>query len=178
MKAIQLFKQRLYEKEIWEKSISLNRWDFIKEGNAVDTNLYLIEAGCVHAFFLENEMEHSMYFGFEGSLITDLSSFLTEEKSSLNIRCIKRTHAKVISKAKLNEFIQRDSEISQLWISVLSELSVWHIEREKDLLYNAPITRLQRVLLRQPQLFQKIPRKYIASYLRMSPESLSRIYKS
>lgn len=178
MEAIQLLKQRLNEKKKWEKQLSLNRWDFIKQENSINTNLYYIEEGCVHAYFSENKNERSMYFGFEGSLITDLSSFLTSKKSALNIRCIKKTKAKVISRIKLNEFIQNDPEVSKLWIGVLSELSLWHIEREMDLLHKSPTTRFQRILSRQPRLLQHVPHKYIASYLGMSPESLSRIHKS
>jgi hypothetical protein len=51
-------------------------------------------------------------------------------------------------------------------------------EREKDILTYSPLKRYQRVLKRSPQLFQEIPNKYIASYLRMSPETLSRLKKS
>jgi len=178
MTAIQLFKEELNAKNIWKKNIALNRWDFIKEGDSIDTNLYFIVKGCVHAYFMENTIEHSMYFGFKGSLITDLSSFLTAQKSSLYIKCLKKTEAKVISKAKLNDVIYNDNKLSELWIDVLSELSLWHIEREKDLLYSSPLARLQRVLSRQPELLQKVPHKYVASYLRMTPENLSRIYKS
>ncbi len=52
------------------------------------------------------------------------------------------------------------------------------LEREKDILIHSPRKRYERVLKRSPQLFQEIPHKYIASYLRMSPETLSRIKKS
>ena len=41
-----------------------------------------------------------------------------------------------------------------------------------------PRQRLQRVLGRSPRLFQEVPHKYIASYLRMSPETLSRLLNS
>jgi len=178
MEAIQRLKQKLNEHKKWETQISMNRWDFIKQENTINTNLYYIEEGCVHAYFLENKKERSMYFGFEESLITDLSSFLSSKKSALNIKCIKKTKAKVISKIKLDEFIQNDPEISKLWIDVLSELSLWNLEREIDLLHKSPTARLERILSRQPQLLQNVPHKYIASYLGMSPESLSRIHKS
>jgi lipocalin len=52
------------------------------------------------------------------------------------------------------------------------------IEREKDILTASPRERYLRVLKRSPQLFQEIPDKYIANYLRMSPETLSRMKKS
>jgi hypothetical protein len=42
-------------------------------------------------------------------------------------------------------------------------------------LINAPAERYERVLKRSPKLFQEVPNKYIANYLRMSPETLSRL---
>lgn len=52
------------------------------------------------------------------------------------------------------------------------------IEREIDILTFSPAERLNRVQERSPHLFQEIPSKYIAAYLRMTPETLSRIRKS
>jgi len=66
----------------------------------------------------------------------------------------------------------------QIWLEVLNQLIYQQIEREQDLLITSPIERYKRVLQRSPLLFQEIPNKYIASYLRMTPETLSRIKKS
>ena len=49
------------------------------------------------------------------------------------------------------------------------------MEREHDLMLADPKMRLERVRQRSPQLFQEVPHKYIAAYLRMSPETLSRL---
>ena len=51
------------------------------------------------------------------------------------------------------------------------------LERETDLLIKSPQVRYEKVLKRSPQLFQEIPLTYIASYLRMTPETLSRLRK-
>ena len=51
-------------------------------------------------------------------------------------------------------------------------------ELENDLIIYSPQKRFERVFKRSPQLFQEIPQKYIASYLRMTPETLSRILKN
>ena len=49
---------------------------------------------------------------------------------------------------------------------------------EIDILTNSPKERYKRVLKRSPQLFQEIPNRHIANYLRMSAETLSRLKKS
>ena len=65
-----------------------------------------------------------------------------------------------------------------LWKQILEAFVIQQMDRETDLLTKSPEERFKRVLNRSPQLFQEIPHKYIASYLRMSPETLSRIKKS
>ena len=178
MKSFESLKQQLNDSDLWDNELEFDRWEYIKEVDTTNTNLYFIEKGCVRVYFLEDVHEHSLYFGYEGSLVSDLSSFLSESNSSLLIQCISKTRTKVISKASFNDFIQSNPSSSKLWIDVLSDLSLWHLEREKDLLINSPSERFERILSRQPELFQKVPHKYIASYLGMSPESLSRLQNS
>ena len=60
---------------------------------------------------------------------------------------------------------------------MLGELIYQQMERERDILTSSPLERYKRVLSRSPQLFQEIPNKHIASYLRMTPETLSRLKK-
>lgn len=64
------------------------------------------------------------------------------------------------------------------WMKILENLLLQQIEREIDILTNSPKERYLRVLKRSPLLFQEIPHKHIANYLRMSPETLSRLKKS
>jgi len=71
-----------------------------------------------------------------------------------------------------------DNESLMQYTQLLENLITQQIEREIDLLTDSPSERLHRVLNRSPDLFQQIPLKYIASYLRMSPETLSRIRNS
>ena len=175
---IQSLKQQLSEANIWDELLTFNRWEYIKKENSKDTNLYFIEEGCVRVYFLEDSHEHSLYFGYKGSLISALDSFLSEESSSIIIQCLHKTKVKVISKEAFTKFIQESETGFDLWQKALSGLTQMQLEREKDLLIQSPQLRYERILLRQPLLFQNVPHKYIASYLRMTPETLSRILNS
>lgn len=176
--SLQYLKQKLSKANIWDRELEFNRWEYIKTAGTVNTNLYFIEEGCTRVYFSEGSDEHCLYFGHKGSLISALDSFLSEKPSSIIIQCINKTKAKVISKTKFHHFIQNNDVASNLWQEVLTELTQWHLEREKDLLIHSPALRYKRVLSRQPDLFQHVPHKYIASYLRMTPETLSRILNS
>lgn len=76
------------------------------------------------------------------------------------------------------ELMESSAGNINLWNFILKDLIFQQMERERDLLTSSPFERYRRVLERSPQLFQEIPNRYIASYLRMTPETLSRMKKS
>jgi CRP-like cAMP-binding protein len=149
----------------------------IREGQ-VEQSLYFIETGAVRVFHVTEFEEQTIRFGYEGSIITSLSSFITGNPSEFWIEALRKTEVKIISKIKLYEIVNESSESQQQYNKLLESLIVQQMEREIDLLTESPTKRLQRVLDRSPNLFQEIPLKYIASYLRMTPETLSRIRNS
>lgn len=149
----------------------------IREGQ-VEQSLYFIETGAVRVFHVTEFEEQTIRFGYEGSIITSLSSFITGKPSEFYIEALRKTVLKLISKQKLYEIVHESSESLIQYNKLLESLIVQQMEREIDLLTESPIKRLQRVLDRSPNLFQEIPLKYIASYLRMTPETLSRIRNS
>ncbi len=155
----------------------LKREEFLKISESIDTNIYFIEKGGVRVFFEENFEEHTLYFGYKESIITAIDSFFSNSKSEIEIQALRKTEVNFLSKKEFTKFISSHSKYQNLWYKVLEEIIVHQSEREKDLLISSPIKRYQRVLERRPELFQEIPNKYIASYLRMTPETLSRIKK-
>ncbi len=74
--------------------------------------------------------------------------------------------------------MRSDPQRMQAWHLMMQQLVYQQLEREVDLLTQSPKERYKRVLKRSPQLFQEIPARHIASYLRMTPETLSRLKKS
>lgn len=160
-----------------EKTIILERNEFLKVKGSIDTNVYYIESGSLRAFVLDNFEEQIIRLGYKENLIVPLDSFLTGNPSDLYIQAIKKTVIKVITKAQIDVFLKTEAN-RNLWIKILETLVVQQMEREIDILTNSPGERYERVLKRSPQLFQEIPNKHIASYLRMSAETLSRLKKS
>lgn len=161
----------------WEKK-EFRRNEFLKIAGSTDTSIYFIEKGSVRIFMTDEHEERIIRFGYTGNIIVSLDSFLSGNPSDLYIQAIKRTSVKVASKKDFYEFIQSDEANMKFWMHILEDLVLQQLEREKDLLINAPGKRFERVLNRSPRLFQEVPNKYIANYLRMSPETLSRLKKS
>ena len=107
-----------------------------------------------------------------------LDSFIQHTPSAFHIQALRKTEVLVLSKRKFEEIIHAHPNLKEEWIVMLQALIIQQLDREKDLLISSPLDRYERVLKRSPQLFQEVPNKYIADYLRMTPETLSRIMNS
>lgn len=162
--------------QLSDKTITINRNEFLKIKGSVDTNIYYIESGSLRVFVLDDYEEQILRFGYRDNIIVSLDSFLKGTPSNLFIQAIKKSVIKVVSKQQIDNWLEIESN-SNLWINILEDLVIQQMEREIDILTNSPKERYERVLKRSPLLFQEIPNKHIANYLRMSPETLSRLKK-
>jgi CRP/FNR family transcriptional regulator, anaerobic regulatory protein len=149
----------------------------IREGET-ERHVYLVQSGLVRVFLLTELEEQTIRFGYKGSVINSLASFLTTTPSSFYIEAIRKTVVRVITKDVFRSIVHADADSLNNYNRMLELLLVQQIDREIDLLTVSPTERLNRVLKRSPDLFQEVPLKYIANYLRMTPETLSRIRNS
>lgn len=159
------------------KKRTLERNQFLCQKGSIDTHLYYIEDGSVRIFIINGDEEQNIRFGYKGNFVVALDSFITGAPSNLYIQAIKKTEVRLISKKQIDEFIEQDGR-QMLWTKMLEDLILQQMNREIDILTVSPKERYKRVMERSPQLFQEIPHRHIANYLRMSAETLSRLKKS
>ena len=144
----------------------------------IERDIYYVVSGAIRVIYLTEFEEQTIRFGYEGSIINSLSSFLKGAPSEFYIEAMRKTHVKIISKEAFLKLVYESLENLRQYTTMLEEVITQQIDRETDLLTASPAERLRRVLARSPNLFQEVPLKYIASYLRMKPETLSRIRNS
>ncbi len=180
MNLIKELKERIdrFEPNIWKKDILLKRNEFLKVKGSTDSNLYYVLNGSLRVFIEDEYEEHTIRLAYKDSFFGALDSFITEGPSPFYIQAIKKCELQSVSKKQFMQFIESDPSNLSLWLKISEQLIYQSMEREVDILTHSPLERYQRVLARSPQLFQEIPGKYIASYLRMTPETFSRIKKS
>ena len=160
------------------KNVVVKRNEYLKVHGSVDTNIYFIENGSLKIFILDDIEERIVRFGYTGNIIVSLDSYLSEKPSEFYIQAIRKTIVKIIPKEVFQQFVRESENNKEMYIQMLEELVIQQIDREKDLLISSPKERYHRVLKRSSNLFQEVPHKHIANYLRMSPETLSRLKKS
>ncbi|MGC4104609.1 Crp/Fnr family transcriptional regulator [Ferruginibacter sp.] len=152
--------------------------EFLLREGETEKHLYMVVSGAIRVLYLSEFEEQTIRFGYEGSLINSLSSFIKSAPSEFYIEAIRKTTIKMIAKEDFLQLVHKDHETLSQYVSLLELLLTQQIDREIDLLITSPSERLKRVLERSPNVFQQVPLKYIASYLRMKPETLSRIRNS
>jgi CRP-like cAMP-binding protein len=163
--------------DLAEKTLVLERNGFLKVSGSIDTHVYYVESGSLRVYVFDGEEEQIIRFGYKGNLLVSMDSFLTGKPSESAIQAIKKTVVRIINKQKLEEYLNAQPN-QHYWKSILENTILQQLEREMDILTQTPVDRYQRVLKRSPQLFQEIPHRYIANYLRMTPKTLSRLKKS
>jgi len=96
----------------------------------------------------------------------------------VSIQAIRQSNLLQANKKDFEAYMAKSTERLSTYNALLKELMGIFYEREVDLLISSPAECLERVRQGSPQLFQEVPHKYIASYLCMTPETLSRMLKS
>ena len=119
--------------------------------------------------------EHIVQFALEGRFITDLYSFLTNEPSIYNIDAIEDSELVLISKSASDELQKRSTKYLEY---ILFETSEFYIDLERRLTYTISLTideRYKDLITHYPDIIQRVPQHMIASYMGLTPETLSRV---
>lgn len=157
--------------------IQLKKGELLIREGQTEQHLYYVKEGALRAFYQSEKEEHTVRFGYQDNIINSLASYISQQPSELCLEALKKTSVLALKKAQIETLIYSNHDNTIAYLHLIEQLVVQQIERETDLLIESPSARLERVLRRSPNLFQHIPLKHIASYLRMSPETLSRIRK-
>lgn len=160
----------------WNRDKVLKSRELLLGFKQKDSNLYFVKKGCVRLFVIDKNGEQiNLGFGYENSLITCFQTFIEGKPSLISIEAILDTELVAIAKEDLMPLIQSNSEIALWYQSMLEFTLTGHIQRQVELLTLKPKERYDVFIKRSGHLLNSIPLKYIASYLMMKPETLSRI---
>lgn len=167
-----------YLPELWSDPIAYARGEYLLREGQIEQYIYLVQEGAVRAYYQTEAEIQTMRLGYTGNIINALPSFLSGKPSELSLQALKKTVVIRAAKADLMPLLKTHPEFLMLWNEMLESLFLDQFQREIDLLTASPEERYLRVLKRSPKVFQEVPHKYIAEYLRMTPETLSRLKKS
>ncbi len=170
-----MINKALESPEINWKESHIKRGELLSRPNEVEKYFYYIKSGALRAYTIVEDQEFTVRFGYKGSIFTSLSSYFSGEPGEMYLEAIRASTVLRASKIEFEKYITSNKDRLIEYKQLLEQLVIGCIERENDLMHNDPKVRLERVRKRSPQLFQEVPHKYIAAYLRMTAETMSRL---
>jgi len=146
----------------------------LREGETC-TNIYWVVKGLVRQFYYKNGKELTEYMATENSIVMCIESLFLEQPTHLQIKTIEPTVVIAIPKVDLEAVAMKSVNIQILYRKILEESLILSQIHADMLRFESAQDRYQKLIKRQPQLVLRAPLVYIASYLQMTPETLSRV---
>ena len=149
----------------------------LKEGE-VCKNIYYVERGLVRQFYNKNGKEITEHLGEDHTIFMCIESLFKEEPTLLKVEALESTLLYALPKHRLEEVAMHNVNIQILYRKILEE-SLIISQIHADLVrFETAQNRYKRMCKMSPQVVLRAPLVYIASYLQMTPETLSRVRSS
>ena len=146
----------------------------LEEGQIAD-KLYLIRKGCLRLFFYNEGKDITFQFFFEGDFVASFDSLHKRTPSLFYLESIEPTELTVIKRDDFYTLINNDSSLRRLYEEKLIDRFHAYQQLFLSRIKNTPQQRYEELLKEYPDIVKRIPQHYIASYLGITPVSLSRI---
>jgi len=138
-------------------------------------NSGLVLSGAVRSFYIDADgNDISQFFATGGCLCMDSGMYGLDE-SSASWEALEETTVMVFDTKLMKQLIMSDETLKNYWIESLESGLRYKIYRENGFLVESATERYLEFRKRYPELCERIPQQYIATYLGVKPESLSRI---
>jgi CRP-like cAMP-binding protein len=149
----------------------------LKEGE-VCKNIYWVVKGLVRQFYYKNGKELTEYMATENTICMCIESLFKEEPTHLQIMALEPTIIYALPKAALEHEAMKNVNIQMLYRKIFEESLIFSQIHADMLRFESAQDRYAKLVKRSPQLVLRAPLVYIASYLQMTPETLSRVRTS
>ena len=146
----------------------------LSEGEVCE-NIYWIVKGLVRQFYYKNGKELTEYMATENTICMCIESLVREQPTRLQMMAIEPTVLYCLPKAKLEAVAMKSVNIQILYRKILEESLILSQIHADMLRFESAIDRYRKLVKSSPQLVLRAPLLYIASYLQMTPETLSRV---
>jgi CRP/FNR family transcriptional regulator, anaerobic regulatory protein len=151
--------------------------EFLLQEGKVCNKITFVNNGCMRLFYNVEGVENTIQFFFGDSWYTDYASFLTGKPSIENMQALEESEVVQFKKDdlyKLYDAMPIFEKVGRIFAEN-AYLSISQLNQMKT--NEEPEVRYINLLKTRPELVQQIPQHYIASYLGVKPETLSRIRK-
>ncbi len=157
------------------RRIDLPRGEYLLREGTVCRNMYFLEAGCLRGFYVLDGKEVTRWFASENDFVTSFHSFITRTPSLESLQTLEDSVLWSISHEALYTLYDKYPDIERLGRIACEKYYIRLEERYVNAQFRSATERYLQLLEQNPLFIQRIPLGYIASFLGISQETLSRI---
>ncbi|UKK73299.1 Crp/Fnr family transcriptional regulator [Segatella bryantii] len=146
----------------------------LKEGDICDS-IYYIEKGLIRQFYFKNGKEVTEHLGEDHTIVMCIESLFKEEPTRLQVEALEPTLMYGLPKKRLEEEAIHNTNIQMLYRKILEESLIISQVHADLVRFESAQNRYKKMCKLSPQVILRAPLVYIANYLQMTPETLSRV---
>lgn|SRR5574344_205701 len=154
--------------------------DMILKKGEVCTDIYYVDSGLVRQFYFKNdkdgnEKEVTEHLGTDHSVFMCIESLFRETPSVIEVQALEPTSIFAMPKVELERVALHNVNIQMMYRKILEESLIISQEKADLVRFESAQSRYKRLCKMNPQVVLRAPLIYVASYLQMTPETLSRV---
>jgi CRP-like cAMP-binding protein len=157
---------------------SLRKRQYLVQAGDVCRYECFVNSGCLRTYSIDDKgQEHVVQFAIEDWWTSDLYSFLTQTPAAYHIEALEDSELVLLDKASYDQLLENVPKFDRMFRVIIQNA---FIAQQRRILEDMSLPAHERYVLflqRYPQFEQRLPQHQIASYLGITPESLSRIRK-
>jgi CRP-like cAMP-binding protein len=171
-----LFTQEEYEKLVTPYLVKrkFGKKEIITHTGEVENFLNFIDKGLVRKFYKKGEEEINTQISYEGHIIHSQESFHSRTPSEYTVEAIEPCELTSITYESLETIYSISKKMEHLGRLVITKTMVLKDKWQSQLVKLSPRERFVQFVTKHPELMQRVPQKYLASYLNIKPETFSR----
>jgi len=175
-KYINLKEEEFEECKSLFKYKKFRKHQYILQNGDVSRYETFILKGCTRTYEVDdNGQEHIIQFGLETWWVGDLHSFLTNGPTRLNIDCLVETEVLQIPRTEMEKLYDKVPKLERFFRILIQKAYIASMDRIYSNLSKPAHERYQEFIVKYPHIEQRVPNHQIASFLGITPQSLSRI---
>jgi len=168
MECIRKYSKYLTETKVKAKTVLLREGETAKK-------IFLVKEGCLRQWLNHEGREITFQFFFENEMVASIESFRSNKPSALNIEALEPSILFILSKKDFESLLIEAPELKDIMMEMAFRRFAHYSRLYLSFLKNNPVERYKELLRNESRIIQRIPQHYIASYLGITPVSLSRI---
>lgn len=157
------------------KSKPVSKKEHLLLSGNISRHIYFIKKGLLRCYYRENEQEVCSKFMKEGDILVSAASFFLQQQSNESIQAIEDSVVWYICYDELQHCYSNFPEFNRVATILTTKSYLLSEQRAQLIRMKQASNRYNFMLQNHPELVLRVPAKYIASYLSISEETLSRI---